>query len=240
MRHFLFATPLLVLGASLLLAGAALAQTVRIGSWDRTDDPLTTGSEAVLVRAYAELGLKVEFVDLPIRRAMGMLQNGELDGNLHRIAAIAEDSPTLLRLSTPINAMVVRVYAPRAAAAVLRWNGLAAKRVAYRRGVLMIERSLGKDVRRIEARNDAEAFRMVAAGVADVMVAVEPPGAETNGDAQRAGLVRQEAMLEEVPLYHYLHVQQRDRAAALDAILQRMEASGEMGQIRRHALASRP
>ncbi len=229
MRHFLFATPLLVLGASLLLAGAALAQTVRIGSWDRTDDPLTTGSEAVLVRAYAELGLKVEFVDLPIRRAMGMLQNGELDGNLHRIAAIAEDSPTLLRLSTPIKAKVVRVYAPRAAAAVLRWNG-----------VLMIERSLGKDVRRIEARNDAEAFRMVAAGVADVMVAVEPPGAETNGDAQRAGLVRQEAMLEEVPLYHYLHVQQRDRAAALDAILQRMEASGEMGQIRRHALASRP
>ncbi len=164
-RYWIKCCTLFGLVLVLATATAIHAAPLRIGSWDQRTDPLTMGSEAVLSLAYAEAQLPVEFVNLPLRRAMSMMLNDELDGNLHRVAALALEQAGLVRVETPINATVVRAYTRSATFNPTSWQDLSGQRVAYRRGVLIIEKHLGSDVVRIEAKSEADAVRMAAVGV---------------------------------------------------------------------------
>jgi len=221
----------------LLCSSAALAQPVplRIGSWDRDSDPLTAVSEAVLSRAYAELGQPLEFVALPNRRALQAMQAGELDGNLHRVYEFAAAHPELLRIAPPINTSAVRIYTYDAKRVQPHdWAQLQGLRVAYQRGVLRIEQMLPAGARRVEAGSVNELFKLLAAGIADVALCTEPAQAPP---LRRLGkLKRLEQPLEEHLLYHYLGARQAELAPRLTAVLQRLQASGELEAIRQAAL----
>jgi len=226
-------------GLTLALGGWARAQPgqapLRIGSWDRDSDPLTAISEAVLTRAYAELGRSVEMVGLPNRRAMQGLLNGELDGNLHRVYEIAALHPGLLRVEPAISASAVRVYSYDAPLGPLQdWAQLAGLRVAYQRGVLRIEQMLPAGARRVEAGSVTELFRLLKTGIADVALCTE----FASGPPLRRGerLRRLEQPLEEHKLYHYLGGGQAELARQLSGLLQRWQASGELEAIRQAAL----
>jgi ABC-type amino acid transport substrate-binding protein len=215
----------------LLLSAQAHAQVLRIGSWDQKTDPLTIGSEAVLVKAYGELKQPVEFIDLPLRRAMSMMLVGELDGNLHRIAELADQEPGLVRVGTSISSVVVRLYTSQPGLVARDWKQLAGLSVAYRRGVLVIERNLGPGIKRVEAKSEADALRMAAAGVVDLALAAESAQAPVHVLATGGKLRRQDAVLHEVPLYHYLRNSHRALAERLDLVLKRMRAAGEIDAI---------
>jgi hypothetical protein len=122
------------------LAPCGLADTLRIGSWEReARAPLTVVSEAILAQAYAEVKQPVEFVDLPIRRAMIMMLNQELGGNTDRLADLAIEQPSLYRVETPVNVSEVRVYILAPQQLPAGWSQLAGLRVACQRGVLLVE-----------------------------------------------------------------------------------------------------
>ncbi|MES2018398.1 MAG: transporter substrate-binding domain-containing protein [Pseudomonadota bacterium] len=220
----------------LVLTGSAHGATLRIGSWDRQDDPLTIGSEAILVQAYAQANQPVEFVSLPIRRAMSMMLNGEIDGNLYRNATIALAHPELVRLETPINAAAVRVYTRSRTLNPINWQQLSGLRVAYRRGVIIIESHLGADVVRVEAKSEGDALRMAAAGAVDVALAVEPAQGTENPVADGANLRRLDAALSSHLVHHYLLKRHAAFALRLDAILKRMQQSGQMDMLRQRAV----
>lgn len=223
--------------ATLALTSTSHAETLRIGSWEHKTDPLTVGSEAVLALAYAEAKQPVEFIDLPIRRAMSMLLNNELDGNLHRTAAIGQEQPGLVRIQTPINAMVIRMYAHSATLNPASWHDLSGMRVAYRRGVIVIETHLGPRVVRVEAKSDADALRMAAVGAVDVALAAEPMSGLPRPDVDDGKLRRLKPVLITVPLYHYLLKRHAVFADRLDAILRRLQQSGQSDIARRHAVS---
>lgn len=223
------------LSALLMLTACVHAQTLRLGSWDRDSDPLTIGSEAILSKAYGELKQPVEFIALPLRRALSMLQAGELDGNLHRAAALAAQQSNLVRVPTQINTVVVRIYTKDGRVRATSWQRLAGRKVAFRRGVLIIERHLPADVVRVEARSEAQAMRMLAEGVVDAALAAEPGQSRMHPAAVAAKLQRLDGALNEEPLYHYLLARHSALAARLDAVLKRMQASGESDQIRARA-----
>lgn len=129
----------------LLFISNAFAETLRIGIWDRDANralPLT--SEAILTQAYAELNQPVEFIDLPIRRALDMLLKGQLDGNFYRTAEIGQQYPMLFRVETPLNIAEVRMYRNNTKINPKNWAQLQNLRVGYLRGTLMIERQLRK------------------------------------------------------------------------------------------------
>lgn len=221
----------------MLFCGGALAQPapLRIGSWDRDSDPLTAVSEAVLSRAYAELGQPLELVALPNRRALQAMLAGELDGNLHRVHEFSAAHPDLLRVAPPINSSAVRVYSYDAKLAQPHdWAQLQGLRVAYQRGVLRIEQMLPAGARRVEAGSVNELFRLLAAGIADVALCTEPAQAPP---LRRLGKLRRlEQPVEEHLLYHYLSTRQAELAPRLAAVLQRLQASGELEAIRQAAL----
>ncbi len=221
----------------LLLAPWAHANTLRIGSWEHeARAPLTVVSETILTQAYAELNQPVKFVDLPIRRAMNMLLNQELDGNTHRVAELVNEQPALYRVETPVNLTEVRVYSLSPHPRPTGWSQFASVRVAYQRGVLLIERNLPSDSRRVEAASVAEVFRLVKSGMADVGLAVEPIQSLPNPLAVSAGLTRVDAVIDQIPLHHYLLGRHREIGARLNSVLKRMQASGELDAIRARVL----
>lgn len=221
----------------LLLAPWAHANALRIGSWEHeVRAPLTVVSETILAQAYAELNQPVEFVDLPIRRAMSMMLNQELDGNTHRVAELASEQPALYRVDTPVNLTQVRVYSLSPNPRPTGWSQFASLRVAYQRGVLLIERNLPSDSRRVEAASLTEVFRLVKSGMADIGLAVEPVQSLPNPLAASAGLGRLDAVIDQIPLHHYLLGRHREIGARLNSVLKRMQASGELDAIRARVL----
>ena len=220
-----------------LLAPWGHAGTLRIGSWEHEiRTPLTVVSETILAQAYAELKQPVEFVNLPIRRAMTMMLNQELDGNTHRVAELANEQPSLYRVETPINVTEVRVYSLEPKPQPAGWSQFAGLRVAYQRGVLLIERNLPSDSQRVEAASVSEVFRLVKSGMADVGLSVEPIQSLPNPVGVAAGLERQDGVIDQVPLHHYLLGRHRELGARLNSVLKRMQASGDLNAIRTRVL----
>ncbi len=220
------------------VAATAHAQTLHIGSWDRKGDTLTKVGEAVLSQAYAELQQPVEFADLPIRRAMSMMLHGDLDGNVFRIAALADEQPSLFRVDPPIVLIEVRAYALKAAFKASNWSQLSKLRVVYQRGALIVERNLPDDTVRIEAASTAEVFRVMGRGMADVALVVEQVQSEPHPQAIATGLVRLEGAMERTALHHYLLGSHREFGARLGAVLKRMSTSGDMQAITQKVLQS--
>ncbi|MDI4634757.1 transporter substrate-binding domain-containing protein [Pelomonas sp. V22] len=221
---------------STLLAGQATAAepAVRVASWDRSSDPLTAVSEAVLQRAYQELGQKLEFVELPNRRALQALLAGEVDGNLHRVKSLAEGQPGLVRVEFPIGTSTVRAYTQRPELGLAGWAQLKGLKVAYQRGILRVEQLLPAGAQRVEASSSHELFRLLASGGADVALSTEPGQAPPLRRAP--GLRRLEVVLDEHTLYHYLAARHAELARLLAPVLRKLQASGELDQVRRHAL----
>ncbi len=218
------------------LAAGAPAQTLHIGSWDRKTDPLTKVGEAVLTQAYAELQQPVEFVDLPIRRAMSMMLHGDLDGNIFRIPGLADEQPSLFRVDPPVTFIEVRAYAVRPVFKASQWSQLSKMRVVYQRGALVVERNLPEDSVRVEAAAISELFRVLSRGMADVALIVEPVQSEPHALAAPSGVVRLEGAVERTPLHHYLLASHQAFGMRLGAVLKRMSASGELQAITQKTL----
>lgn len=222
------------------LAGGVLAQTqtqtLRIGASDLQSDSVSMASAAILSRAYAELKQPMQLVELPGRRTLKMLLAAELDGNLLRVAGLAQEQPALFMVPTPVVVSVVRMYAVQPQPHLANWAQLAGLRVAHRRGVIVVERNLPTEARAVPADSVAECMRMVTVAMADVCLSVEPLGSPPTPLAEAAGLHPLDGILAQVPLHHYLLDRHRKLGARLNQVLQRMQASGETQSIQRKAL----
>ena len=223
-------------GLCLLLGAAVQADTLRIGTWDRKTDQMVVATEAILSQAYAELKQPVEFVELPVRRAMAMMLSGDLDGNMYRIASLAEEQPSLFRVEPALGMTEIRAYVANPDIKAAGWSQLAGLRVAYQRGALIVERNLPPTSQRLEGSNIGDQFRMLGRGMADVVLIVEPANNKPHALAKAAGAVRTDAALELIPLHHYLLNSHRDFGLRLGVVLARMSANGELQAIRAKAL----
>ena len=188
----------------------------------------------MLQRAYQELGQKVELVELPNRRALQALLTDEVDGNLHRVKALADSQPGLIRVEVPIGSSTVRAYTLRPDLELSGWAQLKGMKVAYQRGVLRVEQLLPAGTVRIEASSSNELFRVLVSGGADLALSTEPGQAPPLRSAM--GLRRLDVVLDEHALYHYLDARHAELARRLSLALRKLQASGELDIVRRHAL----
>ena len=94
---------ILLVCISMLLSGTpSQAQSViRLARIADIPDQYVGGE--ILRAVYGRLNIAVEFEDVPGKRALALNSTGELDGEVHRIANLARDYPTLVQISPPIN-----------------------------------------------------------------------------------------------------------------------------------------
>jgi polar amino acid transport system substrate-binding protein len=224
---------LLSICLALLFSSNVLAETLRIGTWDReAKGSLAMTSEAILMQAYGELNQPVEFIELPVRRALDMLLKGQLDGNFYRVAEIAQQYPMLYRVETPLNIAEIRVYRNNPKINPKNWMQLQDLRVGYIRGTLMIERKLSGSVIRVEGTTEGDVFKLLHRGIVDIVLVVEPAQSPPSPTALAAKLERLDVVLDSVPLFHYLAERHREVGIRLNNVLKRMQNSGELQKIR--------
>jgi polar amino acid transport system substrate-binding protein len=223
---------LLVIVAMLAIGTPTHAQSViRLARIADIPDQFVGGE---LLRAvYARLNISLEFADVPGKRALALSSSGELDGEVHRIADLAQTYPTLLQISPAINYIEPSVFTTTLRFDVRGWDSIKDYSIGIVRGVGSSEAGT-RGMSRVTAATSLESMiQMLDAGRFDLVVTDL-----FSGRAAVAKLKLQSRIaplsppLQRVYIYHYLHERHRDLAKRVGAVIQVMDASGELGRLR--------
>ena len=187
-----------------------------------------------LLRAvYARLNISLEFADVPGKRALALSSAGDLDGEVHRIANLSQTYPTLLQISPAINYIEPSVFTTTLRFDVRGWDSIRDYSIGIVRGVGSSEAGT-RGMSRVTAATSLEnMIQMLDAGRFELMVTDL-----FSGRAAVAKLKLQSRIaplsppLQRVYIYHYLHERHRDLAKKVGAVIQEMDASGELARLR--------
>lgn len=225
-------------GLCLLLPAQALRGEpagLRLGVDTNNQSGLSMASRAVLERAYRKLGLSLQFEPLPLRRSLRMAASGEIEGEAHRMAEIADHTPGLLKVPVAINRLEVRAYTRAPRLAPVRWSELQQLRVSFQRGSMSVESRL-PEVRKVESRDLEEAIRQLRMDMSDVALLTQPANPNQIHESLVRGLTMSAEPLDVIPLFHVLHERHAELLPRLAAVLQALEASGESARLRAEAV----
>jgi len=193
-----------------------------------------------LLRAvYARLNISLEFADVPGKRALALSSSGELDGEVHRIAGLAQTYPTLVQISPAINYIEPSVFTTTLRFDVRGWDSIRDYSIGIVRGVGSSERGT-EGFPRVEAVTTMDQLmQMLAAGRIEVAVNDRFSGVLVN---RRLGL--EELLqplgppLQTIPLHHFLHERHRDLVPKVGQVIRGMQASGELDKLRQQVMDS--
>ncbi|PZP27444.1 MAG: hypothetical protein DI603_21870 [Roseateles depolymerans] len=184
--------------------------------------------ETLLRRAYASLGLSVEFVSLPLLRSLAEMRSGRMDAASLRSDGFFELNPDMHKVAVPLMTIEVYAFARPPCPDVLEPSSLRGHRVSYQRGSAVLEQIAPPEAR-LAVNTPADALLNVVNGVSDYAL--------LHGTPALAGLLHQQPLqrvcgiarpLASVPLYHALGPRVAGRQAALEKTLAGMQERGEI------------
>lgn len=187
----------------------------------------------ILRAVYARLNISVEFADVPGKRALALSSAGELDGEVQRIANLAQTYPTLVQISPPINYIEPSVFATTLRLDVHGWDSIRDYSIGIVRGVGSSEAGT-RGMDRVTAATSLEnMIHMLDAGRFDLMVTDLFSGRvavrKLNLQSRISAL---SPPLERIYIYHYLHQRHRELAGKVEGVIREMDASGELARLR--------
>lgn len=177
-------------------------------------------SEKVLEQAYQRLNIKIKIVYFPAARTLWLANNGMVDGEVARLAGLEKTYSNLLRVNNPVNIISTSVYTKMGTYFTVQgWQSLAPYRIAYLRGVKVVENNLqglsAEGVTTLE-----QAFMMLEHNRVDVVLA------DANQTTKLLSKYPDIKMLTppvySFPVYHYLNKKHADLVPKLEAVLQQM------------------
>lgn len=187
----------------------------------------------ILRAVYGRLNIAVEFEDVPGKRALALSSSGELDGEVHRIANLARDYPTLVQISPPINYIEPSVFTTTLDLKVTGWNSIRDYSIGIVRGVGSSEAGTSGMSRVTAAASLENMIRMLDADRFDLMVTDLFSGRVAVRKLNlQARIHPLSPPLERIEIYHYLHERHRDLAGRVGRTIQDMSASGELARLR--------
>ncbi|PTT93319.1 hypothetical protein DBR42_00175 [Pelomonas sp. HMWF004] len=222
-----------VMAVAPLAAPAAPADTpatpvVRIATnIERTYFP---PAEALLRKAYATLGLQVEFVAWPLARAQVELRAGNVDAVAMRTEVFFEQMPNVRRVEVPMLTLSVYGYSRPPCPAALTPDDLAKARVSFQRGMVAAELMVPERAR-LPANTPSDAFLNVSTGAADYALVLTTPWlVEMPVDTRQGTLCRVTTPLSHSRLFHGVHESRAAWVAPLEQALRALRDRGEMQQ----------
>lgn len=111
----------------------ALPEKIVLSRLASVPDQLVGGE--ILKVASAKLDIMVEFLDVEAKRALALSSTGDVDGEIQRVAAVAQQYPTLIQLKPAINHIEPAVFTTGLEFAVDGWSSIAEYEVGIVRGV---------------------------------------------------------------------------------------------------------
>jgi len=187
----------------------------------------------ILRAVYARLNIAVEFADVPGKRALALSSSGELDGEVHRIANLAQTYPTLVQISPPINYIEPSVFTTTLRFDVKGWDSIRDYSIGIVRGVGSSEAGT-RGMSRVTAATSLEnMIQMLDAGRFELIVTDLFSGrAAVRKLKLEWRIAALSPPLQRIYIYHYLHERHRDLARRVEAVIREMDASGELARLR--------
>lgn len=217
---------------SLLASGPSQAQElIRLARIADIPDQYVGGE--MLRAVYAKLNIKLEFEDVPGKRALALSSAGEVDGEIQRIGTLSRDYPTLVQVTPAINYIEPAVFATKVRFDVDGWNSIGDYSIGIVRGVGSSEAGT-RDMAHVTATASLENMvKMLDADRFDVMVTDLFSGLVAVKRLNlQARIYPLSPPLERIRIYHYLHERHRDLVPEVGKVIAQMEASGELAALR--------
>lgn len=217
---------------SLLAAGPTQAQElIRLARIADIPDQYVGGE--MLRAVYAKLSIRLEFEDVPGKRALALSSAGEVDGEIQRIGTLSRDYPTLIQVTPAINYIEPAVFTTKLRFDVAGWNSIRDYNIGIVRGVGSSEAGT-RDMARVTATTSLEnMIQMLDADRFDVMVTDLFSGLVAVRKLNlQARIYPLSPPLERIHIYHYLHERHRDLVPKVGKVIAQMEASGELAALR--------
>jgi len=192
----------------------------------------------ILQAVYQRLGIPIEFVDLPAKRALLESSQGRVDGEVQRVLAVQTEYPSLIAVQPSINYIEPTAFVNRLDFPVDGWRSIAGYSIGIVRGVGSSERGT-HGMARVEAvATMDQLMQMLAHNRIDVAVNDRFSGLLVNRRLRLAAALRPlSPALERVALYHFLHDRHRELVPRVGEAVQAMAASGELERLREEITA---
>ncbi|WP_426416491.1 substrate-binding periplasmic protein [Aestuariirhabdus sp. LZHN29] len=225
-----------LLGLAGWLATSARAETPTLYATMIANSHLQCMASKVMGRVYGNLGMRMEVLPMPAKRALAYSSSGQADAELLRLEGFSKQYPDLLPVPEPYLGFSGVAFSGPVVGTISGWKDLRAYRVGVVRGVRYSNEGT-EGMERILANDLPQLFDLLEKGRVSVVVTSRVSGSvEVARRGLTPSIVVNGQPLYERPLYHYVH---RDHAALiplLDAEIRRMKASGELQAITDQAL----
>ena len=201
-----------------------------------------------VVEVYGEvfrrLGYEFQYGIYPLPRLILMVNTGEADGEIQRPADYQKDHPNLIRVSEPHAVVRYTAYAVKPGIALHGWSSLKHTnyKVEYRRGISTAARELKSVVAPEHLSNittTEQGLKKLISGRSDVFVdlaySVTSALKQFNSASFDTSKVYQAGIMEEKPVFSYLHKKHADLVPKVAAMLKIMKQEGIIEKYRKIA-----
>jgi ABC-type amino acid transport substrate-binding protein len=190
----------------------------------------------ILTAAYSKIGISVQFVPMPAKRALKESSTGKLDGEAFRIKELAEFYPTLQRMPTPVYYMESSVFTKNKNNKITDCASIKNLTVGIIRGIKKAELCT-KDLKNVQIfSSPSTMMKMLNTNKIDLAILSKNSGIAILKQFGFESITALHLPLNRVPVYHYLHEKNIDIIPKIEATLSQMKASGELEDIRKKAL----
>mgnify|MGYP000636146804 CR=1 FL=1 len=187
--------------------------------------------ERLLTEAYQQIGVKVDYIQYPAKRALYASNLGETDGEMARIEGVDKEFQNLLMTDVTISSIDIVVFTKNEKILVDGWQSLKPYSIAIPRGIRVIEN--GTAGMEVSAFNTTEKIlELVSMGRYDVAVLTRIDGLGYAKKLNITNLTILEPPVAKVDLYHYLHKKHENLLPKINSSLLELKKSGRMKVIR--------
>jgi len=207
--------------------------------------PSTTSKTRFLILVYTEalkrLGIEFEYLDVPARRASLMVNQGEADGELFRVAGYNANYPNLVQVPERNYCFGHSAYSVRVKDTIRSWKDLGGKdyRVGVFRGMRFAEDRLSElgpeEVTVDRVSSTDQGFKMLLEGRIDIFVTTDSQyyafleleaGRVYSIQQGAAGDIRNIGTLDRQAVYAWLHKSHKILLEPIANELRNMRAEG--------------
>ena len=193
-------------------------------------------SSQVMTEAYKRIGVEIEILPFPAKRTLIVSNSGELDGELFRLGGITKKWPNLISVPVPINYMEGVVITKGKTFKVEGWKSLQPYRIGIRRGIRFTDNGTkGMDRQIVDSNNNL--FRILEHDRVELIVVTRSNGLQVMKSPDFSSFKILEPAVEVYPLFHYLHIKNKELIPKVEAVLKSMQQEGRLNIIRNKVLS---
>ena len=213
---------------SLFLSIKSISAPLEIAIIHNTPDQKVAAE--ILTVIYQELDISVVFIELPGKRALAQSSKGKLDGEAQRIYEIGEIYTDLIRVPTSFITWGVAAFSKPIDFEITSWRSLKGYKVTMVRGMKYAEiglRDAGVD--KVGILSDVgEMMAMLQLDFVDFAISSHFNGLVQLKRLKLNAIKPNQPNLDNLKLYHYLHIKHKKLVPQLDAVIRSMKNNGEL------------